>query len=195
MTIHLKGSPPLTYLRLAVATAFLAAGLAADALLGPFVLDAIRYRVSHDMQNQVIGGDAAMLLVAVPVAVFAAILLWRGHRAGPVVALAPAVFALYTMPQLIAGDEYLELPGNNERFFALQLGIFVLAGIVLVGPGARRRTPDRRCLVGSPAWPGGCWSRSPRSCYSGCICLGCSTRGGTSRRARSTCRVRRRSGS
>jgi hypothetical protein len=145
MTIHLKGSPPLTYLRLAVATAFLAAGLAADAVLGPFVLDAIRYRVSHDMQNQVIGGDAAMLLVAVPVAVFAAILLWRGHRAGPVVALAPAVFALYTMPQLIAGDEYLELPGNNERFFALQLGIFVLAGIVLVG--AWRTAADARPTV------------------------------------------------
>jgi hypothetical protein len=132
MLIHPKESPPRTYRHVAVATALLAAGLAANAVLGPFVLDAIRYRVSHDMLNQVVGGDAAMLLVAVPVAVFAGILLWRGHRAGPVVALAPAVFALYTMPQLIAGDEYLELPGNNERFFALQLGIFVLAGVVLV---------------------------------------------------------------
>ena len=130
--IALKETPSRTYRRLAVGTAVLALGLAANAALGPFVLDVIRYRVSDDMLNQVIGGDAAMLLVAVPVAVFAAILLWRGHRAGPVITLAPAVFALYTMPQLIAGDEYLEVPGNNERFFALQLAIFVLAGVVLV---------------------------------------------------------------
>jgi hypothetical protein len=96
----------------------------------------IRNRVSDNMLNQVIGGDAAMLLVAGSVAVFAAILLWRGRRAGPVVALAPAVFALYTMPQLIAGDEYLELRGNNERFFALQLAISLR---VRVAP--RTRTP------------------------------------------------------
>jgi hypothetical protein len=146
--IHLKETPARTHRRLAVWTGVMALGLAANAVLGPFVLDVIHYRVSDDMLNQVIGGDAAMLLVAVPVAVFAAILLWRGHRAGPVVALAPAVFALYTMPQLIAGEEYLELPGNNERFFASQLAIFVLAGVVLVaawrGAADVRPTVSRR---------------------------------------------------
>jgi hypothetical protein len=128
----LNGSPTRSYHRLAVATLLLALGLVANALLGPFVLGEIDYRVSDNMLNQVVGGDAAMLLIAAPVAVFATILLWRGHRAGPVTALAPAVFALYTMPQLIVGNEYLELSGNNERFFALQLAIFILAGVVLV---------------------------------------------------------------
>jgi hypothetical protein len=125
-------SPLRTDRRLAVATLGLGLGLGANAVLGPFLLDVIRYRTSDAMLNQVIGGDAAMLSVVVPAAFLAAILLWRGHRAGPVVALAPAVFAVYTMPQLIVGQEYLELPGNNERFFVLQLAIFILGGGVLV---------------------------------------------------------------
>lgn len=143
--IHFEESSTRTYRRLAAATAALALGLAFNAVLGPLVLDVIHYRVSQAMTNQVTGGDAAMLLVAVPVAVFATILLWRGHRAGAVVALAPAVFAIYTIPQLIAGDEYLEIAGNNERFFALQLTIFVVAGVVLVG--AWRAAGDVRPTV------------------------------------------------
>jgi hypothetical protein len=56
---RLRESPARTYRRLAVGTLFLALGLAANAVLGPFVLDVIRYRVSDNMLNQVIGGDAA----------------------------------------------------------------------------------------------------------------------------------------
>jgi hypothetical protein len=52
---RLRESPVRTYRRLAVGTLF----LAANAVLGPFVLDVIRYRVTDNMLNQVIGGDAA----------------------------------------------------------------------------------------------------------------------------------------
>jgi hypothetical protein len=39
-----------------------------------------------------------------------------------------SVFVVYTYAQLIVGEEYLRLPGNNERYFPLLLGGFILAG-------------------------------------------------------------------
>jgi hypothetical protein len=68
-----------------------------------------------------------MLLVA-PASILAGILTLRRLPAAPVPALAPSIFASYTYTQLIVGQEYLRLPGNNERFFPLLLGIFILVG-------------------------------------------------------------------
>jgi hypothetical protein len=66
------------------------------------------------------------------VCVLVGVLALRGHPAAPVLALAPASFALYTYTQLIVGNEYLRLPGNVEAYFPLLLGIFVTAGAVAV---------------------------------------------------------------
>jgi hypothetical protein len=108
----------------------LGAAVGAVAVLGPLVLDMLRYRTSPTSLNQIIGGDAAALAVVVPVTIAVGILALRDHPAAPVLALAPSIFVVYTYTQLILGNEYLRLPGNVERFFPLLLGVFVLAGAI-----------------------------------------------------------------
>lgn len=109
----------------------MAAGITAAVVLGPLLAGTLVYRTSDTTLNQIIGGDLAALAVVVPVTLVAAVLVARGHRAGPVVALAPGVWALYMYAQLVMGQEYLDLPGNNERFFPLLLALFVLGGVVV----------------------------------------------------------------
>jgi len=108
----------------------LGAAMASVAVLGPLVFDVLRYRISATSLNQIIGGDAAALAVVVPITVAVGVLAIRGHRAAPVLALAPSIFVVYTYTQLIIGNEYLRLPGNVERFFPLLLAVFILAGAV-----------------------------------------------------------------
>jgi hypothetical protein len=106
--------------------------VAAVALLGPLVTGVIHYRTSATTLNQVIGGDAAALAIVAPICVLVGILAVRGHPAAPVLAIAPAIYTVYTYTQLVVGQEYLRLPGNNERFFPLLLAGFVLSGAVAV---------------------------------------------------------------
>jgi hypothetical protein len=108
----------------------LAAAVAVVVVLGPLVFDVLRYRTSPTSMNQIIGGDAAALIVVVPVTVAVGLLAIRRHPAAPVLALAPSIFVVYTYTALIVGNEYLRLPGNVERFFPLLLGIFILAGAI-----------------------------------------------------------------
>ena len=108
----------------------LAVGVALVALLGPLTGGPIRYHVSADALNQVIGGDLVAVALVVPVSLFAALLAWRGHPAAPVVALGPAVFAVYTYTQLAIGGDYARYAGNSERFFVLHLAIFVLGSAI-----------------------------------------------------------------
>jgi len=110
----------------------LAAGVGTATVLGPLVVGAIDYRTSDTTLNQIMGGDLAGLALVVPVALMAALLVWRGHRAGPVLALAPALWATYMYAQLIVGQEYGQLPGNNEQFFPLLLGLFILGGAITI---------------------------------------------------------------
>lgn len=121
----------------------LAVGLAANSILGPFVLDVIEYRYSDSLVNQGIGLDAVALFAAVPLAIVAALLVTRGHPAGPVLAFSPTLFAAYMAPQYIIGPDYLTLPGNNERFFVFHLVLFVVgvAAAILAW-----RTTDRSRL-------------------------------------------------
>jgi hypothetical protein len=102
------------------------------AVLGPLILDVIHFRTSASGLNQVRGGDLAALVAVAPVCFAGAWLFWRGHRAAPVVALAPGTFAMYTYSQLILGNEYLSRPGNVERFFPLLLAMFILATAVVL---------------------------------------------------------------
>jgi hypothetical protein len=108
----------------------LAALIVGYAVLGPLILDVIHFRTSASGLSQVRGGDLAALVVVVPVCVAVGVLAWRDHRAAPVLALAPAFFAMYTYSQLILGNEYLRLPGNIERFFPLLLAMFIVAAAV-----------------------------------------------------------------
>ncbi len=58
----------------------------------------------------------------------AGVLTWRGHRAGPVLALGPAGFAAYLYTQLAVAGEFTAEPGNSERYFVLFLAVFLLGG-------------------------------------------------------------------
>lgn len=117
---------------LGVGLASLGGLVLAYAVLGPLVLDVIHFRTSASGLNQVRGGDLAALVVVVPICLVLARLAWRGHPAAPTLAMAPAMFAMYTYSQLVLGNEYLYRPGNVERFFPLFLAIFWLAAAVTV---------------------------------------------------------------
>jgi hypothetical protein len=109
----------------------LAVTLAANSLLGPLAGGVIRYRYTPTMINQGIGLDAVALLIAAPLAVAAAVLALRGRPAALVLGCIPAAFAAYMAPQYMIGPDYLHLPGNNERFVPLHLGLFILGLAVL----------------------------------------------------------------
>ena len=106
----------------------LAVGLAANSILGPLALEVIEYRYTDSLINQGIGLDFVALVGAAPLALAAAALVARRHPAGPILAFIPATFAAYMAPQYMIGPDYLDLPGNNERFFVLHLALFI-AGI------------------------------------------------------------------
>jgi len=112
------------------------------AFLGPLILDVIHFRTSASGLNQIRGGDLAALIVVAPSCFAVAWLAWRGHPAAPVLALAPAMFAMYTYSQLILGNEYLRQPGNVERFFPLLLGMFILAAAVVLRCWGLARTEE-----------------------------------------------------
>jgi hypothetical protein len=110
----------------------LGAAIAVASLVGPLVLDLMRYRTSPTTLNQLLGSDAAGLFVVAPLAVVAAVLVQRRHVAGTVLATGVGVFALYTYSQVIIGQEYLRLPGNVESFFPLLLAVFLLGEAAVV---------------------------------------------------------------
>ncbi len=112
---------------LAAAVAGLGAAIGVTSALGPLLLGLMRYRTSPTTLNQLLGSDAAALFVVAPLAVAAAVLVIRHHRAGALLAGGVGVFALYTYAQVVVGQEYLRLPGNVERFFPLLLVVFLLA--------------------------------------------------------------------
>jgi hypothetical protein len=134
---------------LGVGLFLLGGGLALLSLLGPLVLGVIDYRVTATYRNETIGLDAVSLALVAPAAIAVGVLARRRHAAAPVLALGPAAYSAYMLVQYVLGPQYLRLPGNNERFFALYLGLFVLAGAI--GAGAwnsidleRLPTPNAR---------------------------------------------------
>jgi hypothetical protein len=124
-----------------------AAGAAAVAVIGPLGLGLLQHRTSSSGEAQLVGADLAALVVVVPVCLVVAVLAWRGHPAAAPLALAPAGYATYTYTQYALGQEFLQLPGNVERFFPLLLGLVVLGGAGLVlgwtGSGHLPPVPSR----------------------------------------------------
>jgi hypothetical protein len=92
----------------------------------------IRYHASQGAVNQIIGGDVAGLALMAPVSILAGILVWRGHLAGPVLALGPALYALYMYSQMALGGDFVRYPGNSEWFLPLYLGLFIVAGAIAI---------------------------------------------------------------
>jgi hypothetical protein len=125
-------SPDRTNRALAGTLVLLGGLIVVYAVLGPLILDVIHFRTSVSGLNQIRGGDLAALAVVAPSCFVIAGLAWRGHPAAPVLALAPGLFAMYMYSQLILANEYLNRPGNVERFFPLLLAMFILAAVVVL---------------------------------------------------------------
>jgi hypothetical protein len=90
----------------------------------------VDYRVTETLRNQTIGLDLVSLFLVAPLAVLAAVLVLRGHVAGPALALGIGAYTSYMFVQYILGPDYVELPGNNERLFPLALLLFAAGWVV-----------------------------------------------------------------
>jgi hypothetical protein len=141
------------------ALALLAAGLAGVALVGPLTGGPLGYHVGETLRNQTIGLDAASLFVVAPLALAAALLVRRGHVAGPAIALGVGAYTAYMFVQYIVGPEYLARPGNNELLFPLYLFLLALGwGSTLVAwqalsPEQMPRSPRRARVLGKVVLP------------------------------------------
>lgn len=114
------------------ASIVLGAGLAVIALLGPLGSGWIDYRISDNMERQLIAIDGVAIFLVAPVAAAAGLLWWRGRRLAPVVAFGPALYAVYFLFQDILTPEYLRYDGNNEQFFPLIYAVLLLGLMVSV---------------------------------------------------------------
>jgi hypothetical protein len=98
------------------------------------VLKVITFRTSVHLENQFVGGEVVSLGVVAPAAIAAGVLLLRGHRLAPALALGPALYAVYTYTTAVIGQEYARYDGNVERFFPLFVGL--VAGGVAIAAAA-----------------------------------------------------------
>src|ERR1700709_1753975 len=114
------------HLGLGVGLVALGVAIAGVSVLGPLVLEVIRYRTSPTSLNQIVGRAAAGLFLVAPFSVILGVLVLLGRPLARL-GLAPAVYAAYMYPQLALGNEFQVRAGNVERFFPLLTGVFVLA--------------------------------------------------------------------
>jgi hypothetical protein len=102
----------------------LAAGVVLNTVLGPLVTGVVSYPIAETVRNQLIGLELVSVGLVVPMAVVAAVLALRGHRAAGVLGFGPAAYTAYMFLQYVLGPEY--------RSYApavwLHLGLFTLGG-------------------------------------------------------------------
>ncbi|MEV0414901.1 hypothetical protein AB0I68_29890 [Streptomyces sp. NPDC050448] len=112
----------------------LGTGLVLNSLLGPAGAEVIGYPIPDDgaVISQLVAVDVFALAVVAPLTVCAAVLVLRRRPLGPVLAMAPAVYTGYMVPQYVLGPQYLRYDGNSEAFFPLQLALFVLGWMTAV---------------------------------------------------------------
>ena len=120
----------------------LGAGVAASALLGPLALKVIRFRTSANIENQFVGGEVISLTLVAPVAVTAGVLWLKGHRLAPALALAPALYAVYTYASVVLGQEYARYAGNVENFFPLYAGLVAGGAAIAAAAWAQLRKQE-----------------------------------------------------
>ena len=136
-------------------------GMATAAVLGPLAFKIITFRTSERIEAQFTGGEVVSLGVVAPLSIAAGVLWRRDHPLAPALALAPALYAVYTYTSVIAGQEYGRYDGNVERFFPLYAGL-VAGGVAVaaawsrlctrgttVPPAPLRRTVSGILLAGS----------------------------------------------
>lgn len=139
---HARGSGAESFRTAGLGLLALAAALAANSLLGPLAAGVIRYRFSETLLLQGIGLDLVSLVVAAPLLAWAGVLALRERSGAPVLALGPAAYVAYMAVQYAIGPGYLELPGNNERFYVLHLVLFGL-GLALAAWAWGAIAPER----------------------------------------------------
>lgn len=108
----------------------LGTGIAVSAIIGPLVLNVVKFRTSTNLANQFVGGEVVSLAVVAPLAITSGVLWLRGHRLAAPLALGPAIYAIYTYTTVIVGQEYARYDGNVEKFFPLYAGL-VAAGAAI----------------------------------------------------------------
>jgi hypothetical protein len=113
---------------LGIALIALGLGLIANSLLGPFVVDAIRYPLSESVLNQTTGLETVSLLLIAPLCIFGGVLAIRGRAVAPLVAFGPAAYTAYMFLQYVVGPEYRYYP----RVLPMHLALFTLGGGITV---------------------------------------------------------------
>jgi len=108
-------------------------GVAAAAVLGPLLLDQIRYRNSAGAIAQLEGGEIVSLVVAAPLALASAA-LWRRRRLlAAAFGIGPGLYAVYMYTQYVLAGQYDRYAGNVEQFFPLFLALIILGWATVIG--------------------------------------------------------------
>lgn len=84
----------------------LGVGLALNSFLGPLFADVVNYPFTETVYSETLGLEAVTLVLVAPLAILAGTLVARSHRAGPLLALAPASYSAYMLVQYIVGPQY-----------------------------------------------------------------------------------------
>ncbi len=113
-------------------SAVLALGIVVAVVLGPLVLNTVRFNMNRNAIVQYQGSEVVMLAVAA--GLLLAAWLWRSNaQLAASLALGLALFVIYTMVTVIMGEEFQQFPeGNAEKFFLLYIGITSLASVLAV---------------------------------------------------------------
>lgn len=117
----------------ALLCASVAAGLVANSVCGPLVLDLIDYPFAATIENQLIGLELVSVFLVVPLCLAAGVLALRGHPAAGPLAFGPAAYTAYMLVQYVLGPEYAAyVPAA-----VLQLVLFVLSLVLAVWAWSR----------------------------------------------------------
>ena len=110
-----------------------AAGLVANSVCGPLVLDLIDYPFAATIENQLIGLELVSVFLVAPHCLAAGVLALRGHPATGPLAFGPAAYTAYMLVQYVVGPEYAAyVPAA-----VLQLVLFVLSLVLAVWAWSR----------------------------------------------------------
>lgn len=123
----------------------LGTGVFVAALLGPLMLDVIRFRMTDAMVNQYVGGEIISVVIVTPMLIASGMLWRRGDRLAPALAFGPSLYTVYTFVTAIFGQEYARYSGNVENAFPLYAAL-VAGGAALSGISAAQLILSRTVM-------------------------------------------------